>query len=742
MAVELATAYVSVVPSTKGMGAKLAAELGGMSAAGSAAGGQAASGFGAKFLPAMAGIAAAGAAAIAGIGVGLFAIGSSFDEAWDTIRVGTGATGADLDALKASFKNVVTDVPADFGDAGTAIADLNTRLGLTGEPLEAMAEQLLELSRITDTDLGTNIETSTRLLADWGVENENAAAALDRVFRASQATGPSVDTLSRLMVQYGGPMRQLGFSFNETAALLGQFEREGVNTELVMGSMRIALGKMARDGEPAAETLRRVMGEIKNAGTASEANAKALELFGARAGPDMAAAIREGRFEVNDLLETIAGGDETIMGAAADTESFGEKWTKLKNKVLVKLEPVATRVFEAVGDAMDWLAAEVMPRVEEGLVVLRAWWDENGPAITATVRDLADRIGSALRTVIDFVAENWPKLESGFRTFVDFVRTNVLPTVQAIADKLTATLGPIIEQVAATVVPLVQDVARSISDAFANVVAWVEEHWPQIEATITIVLDSVRAQVETVLGVIQFIWEAVGANILGAVEVIWQQIQDVIGGVMKVIGGIIETVMALISGDWGAAWDGIKNVAAGVWDTIAGVVEGAIGLIGEILGGLGSLLVDLVKGPLDNMAGWASEAVDKVVGFITGLPERIGGIGQAIGDAIVGGLKAAWNAAVGAINDLIPNDIGVGPASIDLPDNPLPVLHEGGIVPGRPGTETLALLEAGEVVLSRSQVAAGTAGTGQPIEVVVKVGDAELARQIIPALRAVERSFA
>ncbi len=107
-----------------------------------------------------------GAAKVAGAGImigagavaaGLFEIGSSFDEAFDNIRIGTGATGPALEALQADMKAVAGTVPASFGDAGKAITVFSQKLGLTGAPLQTLSSQVLELSRMTGTDLGGNL---------------------------------------------------------------------------------------------------------------------------------------------------------------------------------------------------------------------------------------------------------------------------------------------------------------------------------------------------------------------------------------------------------------------------------------------------------------------------------------------------------------------------------------------------------------------------------------------------------
>src|SRR4051794_12870095 len=46
-----------------------------------------------------------------GAGVGLYKLGSTFDDAYDNIRVKTGKTGTALDGLEKNFRNVFSGVP-------------------------------------------------------------------------------------------------------------------------------------------------------------------------------------------------------------------------------------------------------------------------------------------------------------------------------------------------------------------------------------------------------------------------------------------------------------------------------------------------------------------------------------------------------------------------------------------------------------------------------------------------------
>ncbi|MEO1059549.1 MAG: phage tail tape measure protein, partial [Actinomycetota bacterium] len=487
-------------------------------------------------------------------------------------------TGEALDGLKGSFKDVFSSVPTDMGSASTAIADLNTRLGLTGDPLESLSTQFLNLSRITGSDLPTDIESVSRAFGDWGVVTGDQGDKLDALFRASQATGPSVDSLAQMMVKFGSPLRQLGFGFDTTAALLGKFEKEGVNTELVLGSLRIALGKMARDGEPAEETLGRVMDQIQNAGSVSEANALALELFGARAGPDMAAAIREGRFELGDLLDTVSSGSETINTAAEDTLDWLDKWKLLVNKTLVKLEPLAMRVMDGLGAALDWLT----PRFEQ---------------------------------VVAWVEENWPKIEATARHVFEWIRDNVGPIVEAAAAIATA--------------------------AFGEIKLWVDENWPAIRDTIAAAVEGVRTVVETVVTIVSEIWTRYGEQIVSVLKSAWETAKSIVSAAIDFIRGVIQTVTGLLKGDWEQVWNGIKTALGGVWDAMVAIVENAINVIWQVIQAAWDTVLEITGATWELIKTAISTAIDAIVSFVTGIPGRIADTIANLWNGLTEGVESA-----------------------------------------------------------------------------------------------------
>lgn len=294
------------------------------------------------------------------IGTAALAAANKVDDAMDTIRAGTGATGKALESLGDDFKAVAKTVPASMEDVAQAITSVNTRLGLTGKPLQEMSAQILHLSRLTKSDLGGTIAATTRVFGDWSIATDKQTAALDTLFKTTQQTDIKLQRLAELVVQFGAPLRAFGFSFEQAAALMGKFEKEGVNLETVMSGLRFALGKFAAAGKDPEQALNKIIASIKDAKTESIATTLALETFGKKAAVDMARAIVEGRFAIDDLAKSIAGSSDTIAKVTKDTNGFAESWQLLQTRVVLALDPLGKEL-------LDVFETSVFPALEGGI---------------------------------------------------------------------------------------------------------------------------------------------------------------------------------------------------------------------------------------------------------------------------------------------------------------------------------------------------------------------------------------
>jgi TP901 family phage tail tape measure protein len=676
----------------------------------------------------------AGAAKVAGAGIlvgagavaaGLFEIGSSFDEAFDNIRIGTGTTGPVLEGLQNDLKAVAGAVPTSFGDAGKAITVFSQKLGLTGGPLQTLSSQVLELSRMTGTDLGGNLTAVTDVFNNFGVGAADQSGKLDLLFRASQASGVSVAELAGTMSGAGVVLREVGLSFDQSAGFLATLAKAGVDAGDVMPALSKSLATAAKQGKDASSVFTDTFNAIKGAPNDVAASGIALDVFGAKAGPKLAALIREGKLSYEDMTAAIAGGGETILGASADTQDFAEKLTMLKNRVFLAIEPIATKVFNAIGQAMDQLG----PKVEQ----LTAWMTEHGDVMKivagvlggVVVIALAAYTISMLAAIAATVAAAAPFIAIGVYigamvAAVIYLWSNWDQVWQWVMDHkayaaIIAILGSVI------IVPIV---------ALVAIIKWLQANWENVWAKI-------QAVTSFVWGIIKPIWDAIYfyiTNILiPYVNFLWDVFQNVWTWISEKISEVWNNVIKPI---WDAIYDYIVNylipwyqklwqIVREVWDNVSSKISTAWGVI--------STVFESIK-----------NGIATVWGFFQTAKDIIGTVFTNIADAISGPFKTAfnfisdaWNNTVGKLSWSVPGWVPIiGGNKIEAPK--LPRFAEGGIFnTGIGGGSGLAVLHDNEMILNPQQQKAlfggGGFGGGPAINVTINTvaGDPDAIERVV-----------
>jgi hypothetical protein len=328
-------------------------------------------------------------------------LGSDFDDAFDKIRVQTGATGKNLEALQGDFKTTLSQVPSSMDDVSTAIGTLNAKLGLTGKPLQDLSVQFLNLSHVTGTDLAKDIDSATGLFNQFGVATQDQGTKLDELFRVTQHTGISFADLSTQMSDSGTVLRGVGLDFEQSAALIGLLAKNGLQAADVVPAIGKALATAAKDGKPAQDVFRETFDAIKNAPSDTAAAGDAVAVFGAKAGPKFAALIREGKLGYEEFTTAISSGGDSINGAAADTADFAEKLDLLKNKVLVALEPAVSSAFDTMTTVVDGLgsAFDALPAPVVGVIGDIALFGTAALGAAGAVSFIAGQVGKLFDVV-------------------------------------------------------------------------------------------------------------------------------------------------------------------------------------------------------------------------------------------------------------------------------------------------------------------------------------------------------
>lgn len=413
-------------------------------------------------------------------------LGSQFDEAADAIRIGTGATGDALDGLLDDFDEVYKSVPTTMEDASKAIADYNTRLGLTGPQLQEISKQALQVSDMLGDDLGGVIEESSQAFQQWNIDAENMGGAMDYIFKVSQSTGMGFTDLMSNMQKFGPQLQEMGYSFETASAFMGQLDKAGVNTEEVLSAMKKSVGALAKEGISASDGLAMYYEQIKNAGTVAEAASIASEIFGTKAGSTMAAAIRDGTFAVGDLTESLLKNGETIAGAAEDTYDFAERLQIMKQGLEVALKPMANTVFDGLNKFMPTLQKlmeQITPVISDAVNAAMPFVDDflTGAAaaiesVAPMVTDLASRLfpvltelmSTLLPPILDLVNALFPAAMQ----ILDEVIIPLTPFIVQIVDALLPPLVSLLNAVLPLLTPLLS-VLKPVADVLATIAEWI-----------------------------------------------------------------------------------------------------------------------------------------------------------------------------------------------------------------------------------------------------------------------------
>lgn len=466
-------------------------------------------------------------------GAGLVKLGGDFDDAFDSIHTATGSIGSDMDALKEDFKAAFAQVPNDMPTVADALGQLNTLTGATGKELQDMTVSVTEAARLLGGDASDAAAKFGGLMKLWQVDAKDGPALMDSLFAATQKYNVSLGSVTGALEKYGPVLKNTGFSLHETIGFMGQLEAAGIQIGRVMPGINAATRKWASEG------VTDMRGALIEAGAAirdAESDVEGLniasEVFGAQGAQRLAAAIRSGALDLENLADGIEGMDGLIATTADETNDWAEKLQLLKNEGMVAIEPIASKVFDLMGDGIDKFKA------------LTEWGKKN----TGTVKALAIALGVIAGTIL--------AVNVGLKVY-----HGIMMVVRA------ATL-------------IWTGIQWALNAAFlANPLTWI------ILAIVALIAVIVLIATKTTW--FQTAWEVMSKAVVAYVQTIWRFIKEVlwekgIKRYFELIGAIITWVVQRFQSGFARA----KTAGSNVLDfirSIPGRIKDAFSKVGEFI---------------------------------------------------------------------------------------------------------------------------------------------------------------
>lgn len=428
-------------------------------------------------------------AAIGGVGIAAF---KEMDAAMDTVATKTGAAGEELKEYQDIAKEIAETIPTDFQTAADAVGEVQTRFNADGDALQWLSQQFVEFASITNTDVTTAVDSVQSVMAAWGVDLKDSGLLLDTLAKAGQDTGVSVDTLAQNLAANKTALDEMGFSLSDSTMFLANLDKNGVDAGAALAGLKKALVNASKEGKTSKEALGELQDTIKNGASDTEAYQAAMELFGAKAGPAIADAVKEGRLSFEELgtsLEDFAGTTENTFNETLDPidqlttamNTAKDVGAQLGASILNVLTPALQKLNDFVKVAKErW--DKLSPKTKDAIVKFGLIAAAIGPVLS---------VGGRLISGIGKLMTLGPKLASA----ISFLLSPFGLVVAAIAAVIA--IGVLLYKNWDTIKAKAQQLGQWISNTWNNIKTSTVNTWNGIKTAVSGAVDNIKNKIST-----------------------------------------------------------------------------------------------------------------------------------------------------------------------------------------------------------------------------------------------------
>lgn len=292
-------------------------------------------------------------ATITAIGGASIKAWTELDDAMDNVIKKTGASGKSLEELEDIVNSIATTIPVDFMTVSNAVAETNTRFGVTGEELEKLSSSFIKFSELNDTDVTASIDQVSAMMKAWGLETSDTVQVLNLLNGVGQNTGVSVDNLANLMQDNALFFKEFNLSCAQSATLLGDMEKNGIDASAGVTALKTAMAKATADGKTLSETLRDFEWAMESAGISdSEKLAMAKELFGGKAYAQIVNAMQEGNLSFMNITGSMSDYSYSVENTFREIQDPIDEFTTAMNELKILGAEIGEQVIPVLVDVL------------------------------------------------------------------------------------------------------------------------------------------------------------------------------------------------------------------------------------------------------------------------------------------------------------------------------------------------------------------------------------------------------
>lgn len=675
---ELAKAYIQIVPTTTGIKGNLEKELSGAGESAGKEGGKGiASGIG-KVAGTITKAAAAGLAAVTtavtGFAASSVSAGKEFDSAMSQVAATMGVTVDEVGTLR----DYAQEMGRTTAFSATEAAEALNYMALAGYDAETSMEMLpnvLNMAAAGGIDLAYASDMVTdaasalgMTLEDGSVDIQKTTAMVDQMAKTSSKSNTSIEQLGEAILTIGATARNVSGGTQELSAVLGVLADNGIKGSEAGTHLRNIMLSLTPKSEDAAAAMEQLGLQAYDA----EGNMRPLQdvFLDLQAGLDGMSTQEKQNILASIFNKTDLASINALLGTTSDrwdelTVAIGEADGAAEAMASTQLDNLAgdMTLFQSALEGAkiavsDGLTPELRGFVQfgtQGLSDITAAFQSEG--LTGAINVFSNLIGEGTRMILEQIPQ---MIQVGGQIFSAII-DGVMQAMPIIMEQLPAILSLIID----LALQITNGLVGALPDFITMIVAALPVIIPQL-------LDGVTNLLLTLMGmadqIILPIIEALPTIVMSLLDALMTNLPLIITGLISLVISLVEAMPEIISGLVEYIPVMVDTLMATLIGNLDAIISGLVALVTALVAALPDILMalwDCIVATFSTLwDNWIGPVVDKVCEFFSGLWEDIKEIFAVVGEwfdanviqPVVEFFRGLWESVSGFFTDLW-NDI-------------------------------------------------------------------------------------
>lgn len=644
-------------------------------------------------------------AAVIGIGAAAVKTTSDFDSAMSQVSAVSGATGKDLEDLRAKAREMGAKTKFSATEAAEGFNYMAMAGWKTGDMLSGI-EGVMNLAAASGEDLGTTSDIVTDALTAFGMSAKDSGHFADILAAASSNANTNVSMMGETF-KYAAPVAgAMGYSAEDAAVAIGLMANSGIKASQAGTALRTGLTNLAKptdtmqaamdkygitlsDSSGKMYSMRELMVQLreKMGGLETqEQTAAAAAIFGKNAMSGWLAVINASDEDFNKLTGAIDNCDGSAEKMANTMNDNLEGQLTILKSALQELAisigevlvPIIRDVVSFIQKIVDWLnklspaQKELVVRI--GLIVAAA-----GPLLIV-IGKIVTAVGSIMTLAPKFVTMfNTIKTAAG-------VLGGGLKALWAVmmANPITLVIAAIAAIVAAFIYfwntsesfrqfwinlwegikTAVANFVDAIKVLWGNIVTACSQAWETIKNVVSVAIQFLAELFTTALEILmipwRFIWENFGTYLVQA----WENIKTLLGKALEAIKTLLTTAWNAIKTALEPIIEAIKTVITTAWNaiktaisTVLGAIKSVVTSVWNAIKSVVTSILNAIKTTATNVWNAIKTTVSNVIGNIKSTVSSGLNAVKSTFTSILNGIKSTvsnvWNGIVGLVRGAV-----------------------------------------------------------------------------------------